>query len=415
MIRAKALSALLAAAGIALPAAGEELRASLQREITGALRYDAKMALPPEARVHVEARGAFGTLLGETTFTTEGRQVPIPFAVEVPAKLSGDLRAVVRLKGRPRWIVEDVPFPGGAADAEVGEIALKPVTPLAFATHFDCGGTPVAFGVLDDRAVMRVRDRDIPMKKAAADTGDRYVAADDSKAELIRKEGEVTVALGGEALPACTETEPDRTVPYRAQGRDPDWSVVIREAEIDITAPYADLSRRVPRPEVEVTAGAYHFDMPGIGTRLTLHDEICHGAESGLPHPHQAGLDIGERILPGCGGDPASLLTGGVWHVRQAMEEPAVGDSDPTIAFDPDGRAGGRTGCNVYGGSYEINAEGVHFGQMVSTMMACPDPLMQQERRILDAIEKARRFDIDATGALVLTGGGDVLLRARRE
>ena len=49
-------------------------------------------------------------------------------------------------------------------------------------------------------------------------------------------------------------------------------------------------------------------------------------------------------------------------------------------------------------------------------MMACPDPLMEQERRMLDALEQVTRFDIAEDGALRLIGGAadGVLIEARR-
>jgi len=41
---------------------------------------------------------------------------------------------------------------------------------------------------------------------------------------------------------------------------------------------------------------------------------------------------------------------------------------------------------------------------------------MMQERRIFDALEQVRRFDLDDTGALLLIGGPEdaPLLKARR-
>ena len=49
-------------------------------------------------------------------------------------------------------------------------------------------------------------------------------------------------------------------------------------------------------------------------------------------------------------------------------------------------------------------------------MMACPETLMMQERRMLDAIEQVARFDITHDGALQLIGGPDdtVLIEAAR-
>jgi heat shock protein HslJ len=67
-------------------------------------------------------------------------------------------------------------------------------------------------------------------------------------------------------------------------------------------------------------------------------------------------------------------------------------------------------------GDFTLTGEGMQFGAMGSTMMACPEPLMKQERRMLDALEQVTRFDIAEDGALQLIGGeaDGVLVEARQ-
>lgn len=48
-------------------------------------------------------------------------------------------------------------------------------------------------------------------------------------------------------------------------------------------------------------------------------------------------------------------------------------------------------------------------------MMACPEALMNQERRFLDALASADGIRFDDTGALFLTSDGNDVIRARRE
>jgi heat shock protein HslJ len=62
-----------------------------------------------------------------------------------------------------------------------------------------------------------------------------------------------------------------------------------------------------------------------------------------------------------------------------------------------------------------LDGEGLAFGQMGVTMMGCPEAMMTQEQRMLDALQHVVRFDIDETGALLLIGpAGETLLIARR-
>ena len=47
-------------------------------------------------------------------------------------------------------------------------------------------------------------------------------------------------------------------------------------------------------------------------------------------------------------------------------------------------------------------------------MMACPEALMNQERKLLQLLPKVQRYRIDASGALVLeTASGDAIVARR--
>ena len=50
-----------------------------------------------------------------------------------------------------------------------------------------------------------------------------------------------------------------------------------------------------------------------------------------------------------------------------------------TLQFDPDGSANGSDGCNRFRTTYAQDGASLTFGQPVaSTMMACPEPVMNQ-------------------------------------
>ena len=54
----------------------------------------------------------------------------------------------------------------------------------------------------------------------------------------------------------------------------------------------------------------------------------------------------------------------------------------------------GNTGCNSFFGSFELKADnGISFGKMGSTMMACID--MQIERAYLDALTNASSYSVN--------------------
>lgn len=47
-------------------------------------------------------------------------------------------------------------------------------------------------------------------------------------------------------------------------------------------------------------------------------------------------------------------------------------------------------------------------------MMACPEALMNQERKLLDLLPTVKSYRIDETGALVLTTANKTTIKARR-
>ncbi|WP_372922684.1 META domain-containing protein [Roseovarius sp.] len=385
------------------------------RQISGQLTYLPRIALPPDAEVSIVAEGAFDAEFDFKSFNTEGQQVPLSFSLEVPRDLSGTVSAVIRVKDQPWWLVEDVGFAAGAEPVDLGTMRLESYTPLSFASRLDCGGTEVLFGIVDDHAVLRVHGQDYRMVEAIAASGARYVNERDDSTEFWSKGKSAMVTVAGDALPECTQVD-ESAEPYRASGNEPGWNVAIRETQVDLVADYGSLTRTAPRPDVQVARGTYVLDMREIDVSLTLEERLCRDDATGMPHPHSATLQLEDRSLHGCGGDPASLLTGVAWQIKEVASEEAIDGATLTVEFDADRRVSGSTGCNRFMGGYDLTGEGLSLGQIGTTMMMCRDELMMQERGVLDALEQVRRFDIDDTGELLLIGGPDdsTVLKAHR-
>jgi heat shock protein HslJ len=97
-------------------------------------------------------------------------------------------------------------------------------------------------------------------------------------------------------------------------------------------------------------------------------------------------------------------LEGVEWVLRQLESADALpAEAEITLVFDGD-RVGGHSGCNRYMGS-AIAGEGgaeLGFGPLAGTMMACPQDLMELERRYLKALAAVRQFSF-LVGRLALT------------
>jgi heat shock protein HslJ len=111
-------------------------------------------------------------------------------------------------------------------------------------------------------------------------------------------------------------------------------------------------------------------------------------------------------------GDPVDLLTGAEWVVEDIDNQGSPDGASITLAFLPDGRVAGSGGCNRYNASFTLTGDGLGFGPAASTMMACPEALMNVEQRFHATLAAVERFEIDDTGALVLIApAGRILAR----
>lgn len=108
------------------------------------------------------------------------------------------------------------------------------------------------------------------------------------------------------------------------------------------------------------------------------------------------------------GGDAAVPLVGTRWRLVELRGQPVTGlERAPELTLGAeDGRASGFGGCNTFGGGYTLDAERlrISFGQMVSTLKACPSG-MDVERTLHEVLGQVDNYS--------LSGGRLTLNRAR--
>lgn len=111
---------------------------------------------------------------------------------------------------------------------------------------------------------------------------------------------------------------------------------------------------------------------------------------------------------PGGGG----ALVGPEWRLEDLAGGGIIDRSHVTLTLAKDGSAAGAGGCNRYFGTWTRKGDGLTFGKMGSTMMACAPSLMQQEEKYLKALETASGYSFTADGALVIaTAAGPLKFR----
>ncbi len=96
-------------------------------------------------------------------------------------------------------------------------------------------------------------------------------------------------------------------------------------------------------------------------------------------------------------------LAGSVWQVESIDAGGIVDSSMVTLDFTEAGRVAGYGSCNRYFGSATFEGHALSVGPLASTLKACPEALMNQERSFFQAMEAAARFEIERDQWLVLT------------
>ena len=111
--------------------------------------------------------------------------------------------------------------------------------------------------------------------------------------------------------------------------------------------------------------------------------------------------------------DAAALYT--EWRIVQARTEPMLDTRRARLRFGADGRLVGHTSCNSLSAAFERNGDTLRIGAVVTTRMACARLQMEQEDRVLTALEETATARVRPDGLLELRDAeGRGVLRAVR-
>ncbi|WP_455674228.1 META domain-containing protein [Phocaeicola sp.] len=118
---------------------------------------------------------------------------------------------------------------------------------------------------------------------------------------------------------------------------------------------------------------------------------------------------------------PVSLSDlSGEWAIELVNGKKIVGTAEvaPFIGFNTDeSRIYGNVGCNTINGALtqdEDTPNSLHFANIATTMMMCPD--MATETEVLNALNETKSFSMTKDGKVVLLGeGGNELLTLKKQ
>jgi putative lipoprotein len=91
----------------------------------------------------------------------------------------------------------------------------------------------------------------------------------------------------------------------------------------------------------------------------------------------------------------ATLPLNGRWLAESIRNRRVIGDPKTLIEIAADGKVTGSGGCNRISGKATVDGAHISFGPMISTKMACPPAVMDQESKFLAALGDTRLWRID--------------------
>ncbi|WP_227539258.1 MULTISPECIES: META domain-containing protein [Marinobacter] len=279
---------------------------------------------------------------------------------------------------------------------------------------YSCGQLEIGVSGTEDSKLISVDylDRRILLKPAESASGALYVAPGDETTRFWNKGERATLTIQGQTYPECLPPG-GLEMPFEARGNEPFWHVTIEGQELLLTRPYEEeRTRRIPVALQTANRHGREFvaTLDDLSITLTVAQQLCEDSMSGAQYPAQVRLAVNGGEFSGCGGDPQRLFRGAEWVVENLAGSGIIDRSQITIEFLEDNRIAGRSSCNRYTGSYKLGGEGIAFGPMAITRMACAPVLMRQEDRFLNLLGRVASAKIGRKGELRLsTPEGDTI------
>jgi heat shock protein HslJ len=115
------------------------------------------------------------------------------------------------------------------------------------------------------------------------------------------------------------------------------------------------------------------------------------------------------RGASAAGANAQELLVGRIWSLTQLNGQPTAPGTTITAEFGADGQVSGSGGCNGYGAVYTVQGQTIDIGPIASTMMACAQPVMQQETDYFGALEAAATFQVSPDQLTLADAGGNAI------
>ncbi|HYC31462.1 MAG TPA: META domain-containing protein [Gemmatimonadales bacterium] len=276
-----------------------------------------------------------------------------------------------------------------------------------------------------DSAIVSLPRRSVTLAGAPAASGTRYAAAgitfwSKGPEAALHDEGTDHSGCTGRIAASPWEAAMMLGVDFRAVGQEPGWVLELDEGHwLRYVGDYGAVTMFAPAPTAQPAGdGGMTYRLRDGARELlaTIRELPCQDVMSGQSFSHTVAIRMDEHELRGCGRPLMNgELTERYWKLTELGGKPARTPRHGREAHlrlrAEGGEAGGSTGCNSFGGHYELAGERIRFSRVVSTLMACDDPAINaQEAEFLRMLEAADRA-VAVGDDLTLYAGDRVLAR----
>jgi len=107
-------------------------------------------------------------------------------------------------------------------------------------------------------------------------------------------------------------------------------------------------------------------------------------------------------------------LAGSEWVLEDLAGTGVIDNIPATLTFPEDGKVVGNGSCNRFFGPAETQGQVIKLGPLGATRMACPEAVMNQETKYLNALQAAERFEWKNGKLLIYCKGFEKPLRFTR-
>lgn len=279
--------------------------------------------------------------------------------------------------------------------------------------EFHCGPAKVLVTPEPDGITLELLGETYSLVSSVSASGTRYVAPGSENTEFWQKNDVAQLTLGDQIWPQCVA---EGTLPptFHARGNEPFWQITFAEGDLSLNALGAPEGRRWTLVALDETSKGPVYGDASEAILLQATRSLCRDTMTGMPYPWRVDLRVDSEQLSGCGGSAQELLQGPIWYPTSLQGRAVNPELGVTLVFLDEQRLAGHSGCNRYGGGYQLTGEGLNIGELFSTRMACMDAeRSRMEADFLALLQQVDRFDLnDQEGTLELWGGDQLLLQA---